>query len=100
MLDDTGEAFPTVFEVLRDFLRPICSSNLVLYRFHREIGEENPLTVKFPNETLELLDLIVPDDPRSAPYDLSQVLNLLLETDPSIATNRRYERLREIAASR
>lgn len=100
MLDDSGEAFPTVFEVLRDFLRPICSSNLVLYRFHREIGEENPLTLKFPNETLELLDLIVPDDPRSAPYDLSQVLNLLLETDPSIATNSRYERLREIAASR
>lgn len=100
MLDDTGEAFPTVFKVLRDFLRPICSSNFVLYRFHSEIGEENPLTVKFPNETLDLLNLIVPDDPHSAPYDLSQVLNLLLETDPSIATDRRYERLREIAASR
>jgi hypothetical protein len=100
MLNDAEETFPTVLNAVRGFLRPNRSSHLGLYRFHREIGEKEPLTVKFPKETLDLLDLIISDDPQSAPYDLSQVLNLLLETDPSIATDRRYERLRKLDASR
>jgi len=100
MLDDTNDAFPIVLNAVHDFLRTIHSPHLGLYRFHRGAGDTEPLTGKYPRETLDLLDTIVPDDPRGVPYDLSQVLNLLLDTEPGIATDRRYKRLRELDASR
>ena len=100
MLEQTGDAFPNALNAVHHYLRPILTSHTGLYRFHREITDEEPFTVQFPNETLELLHLIVPVDPASAPYDLSKVLNILIETDPKIEADRRYQRLRDIEASR
>jgi len=100
VLGETDEAFPVLLNAARGFLRPILSSHLSLHRLCRGNSQKKPLTAKFPKEVLDLLDLVVSDDPRSAPYDLSQILNLLLETDPSLVTDKRYQRLRELDASR
>lgn len=100
LMGETDEAFPVVLNAVRDFLRPILSSHLSLHQLCRENSQKNPLTAKFPKEVLELLDLVVSDDPLSVPYDLSQILNLLLETAPRIVTDKRYQRLRELDASR
>lgn len=100
MLDNTADHFPAVFQAVREFLRPIRAYYFGLYRFINAPDKQEPFTSSFPNETLDLLSLILPDGPRSIPYDLSQVLNLLLEAKPSVATDRRYERLRELDALR
>lgn len=99
MLEDTQEEFPNVLKSIRKLLRPIRSSYNSLHNFY-ETDEKEPLTVKFPDETLDFLDLIVSDDPRYVPYGLSQILNLIVETNPEILTDRRYQRLIELDASR
>lgn len=100
MLDNTDEQFPAVFNIVRDFLRPIRESHFRLYRFINNTDQQDAIISRFPSETLDLLSLIMPDDPRSVPYDLSQALNLLLEANPNITTDRRYGRLRELDALR
>lgn len=100
MLENTQKDFPTIFKVVRKLLCPILSSHSNLYSFYRNNGKKEPLTVRFPDETLALLDLIVSNDPRYVPYGLSQVLNLLVETKPEIIADRRYERLSVLDAKR
>lgn len=100
MLDDTDKHFPAVFQAVRDYLRPIREPHFGIYGFINNSDQQESFISRFPNETLDLLSLIMPDDPRSVSYDLSQALSLLLEAEPSIATDRRYERLRELDALR
>jgi hypothetical protein len=100
LLDDTGEYFPDVLNAVRDFLRPIQSGYFNLYRFSRESDLEKSLTIKFPRATLELLNLVVSDNPVVAPFHLGEVLDLVAEADPSVISNRDYLRLCEIDAAR
>lgn len=99
LLDDTENSFPEVFEVVKDFLRPIYSSNLNLFRFHHIAGEEKPLAVKFPEIVLDMIDRVVAEDASRIPYDLSQILVLLEDTKPEIISDRKFYRLRELEQS-
>lgn len=96
MLDDTDDAFPLVFGAVKEYIRPIRSFNLSLFRFHRISGEREPLTVKFPETVLDMVDLLVPDEAKNIPYNLSQILSLLEEVKPSISADKRFYRLREL----
>lgn len=93
ILDDTGDNFPAVLSVVRRFLVPVEGDRLKLYRFSREIGEERPLTVKYPDTVLELLDAVVPNNADDLPYELEQILKLVVENDTSLVSDRRYLRL-------
>jgi hypothetical protein len=97
MLKDCQKDFPDVYKIVHGFLCPIRSSQINLYRFYRG---NKPFAKQFPSESLDLLDLIISDDPRSVPYGLSQILNILEETNPEIISDRRFERLRELEAKR
>ncbi len=101
MIDDTGDDFPAVLRATRRFLRPIHQVQHSIYRFHRSVGDdEEPLTNKFPAETLDLMDLITPDEPRYVPYDLGEVMSLIAEVQPKLTRDRRYIRLQELVAAR
>ncbi|MEM7366770.1 MAG: hypothetical protein AAF525_22365, partial [Pseudomonadota bacterium] len=101
MLDDSGDAFPMVLDAVRDYLRPIRQQHHSFYRFHRAVaGDEEPITSHFPAETLDLMDLIVPDDPREVPYDLGEVLTLISEIRPDLIRDRKFLRLQELLAAR
>ena len=100
LLEDTEDAFPKVFATVRDHLRPVHSGRPVLYRFHREEGGKEPLTSRFPRDTLDLVDRVVADSPRDVPDGLSDVLGLLIEADPGLVGDRRYSRLHALTAQR
>ncbi len=53
ILDDTGEDFPKVMKSVRRFLVPVERESHWLYRFTREVGGEEPLTIKHPEAVLE-----------------------------------------------
>lgn len=97
MLKDSQKDFSAVYETVRELLCPIRSSHINLYSFYHG---NKPLAIQFPNECLDLLNLIILDDPRYVPYGLSQILNILEETNPEIISDRRFERLRELEAQR
>ena len=59
MVDDAGDHFPQVLAAIRQFLRPILGGHHSHFRFHRAIGDDDePITLKFPMETLELMFLM------------------------------------------
>ena len=100
LLEDTEDAFPNVLAAVRDHLRPVDSGRPVLYAFHREGGANEPLTTKFPRETLDLLDRVAPSGSRDVPYGLADVLGLLVEAEPALTGDTRYTRLHAFAAQR
>jgi hypothetical protein len=101
ILEDSGDQFPGVLEAVRPFLRPIHQGHHWLYRFYKSVGDdETPVTSMFPMEVLSLLDAIVPDDPGGVPFDLGQVLDLIVEICPEATRDRRFIRLRELVAAR
>jgi hypothetical protein len=100
MLDDAGSAFPAVLRVVRPFLVPIRGAHHWLFGFTREMGGDEPLSLRFPSETLDMLSGIISNEPRDAPYDLSQVLDTIVEADPSLVTDARFKRLADIVAQR
>ena len=100
LLEDTEDSFPKVLAALRDHLRPVNSGRLVLYAFHREAGANEPLAIKFPRETLDLLDRVAPSSSRDVPHGLSDVLGLLVEAEPALIGDTRYTRLHALAAQR
>ncbi|WP_112309842.1 hypothetical protein [Pseudogemmobacter bohemicus] len=100
ILDDASSAFPKALRAVRQFLVPIRGAHHWLLGFTREMGGDEPLSLRFPSETLDMLNGIIADEPRDAPYDLSQVLDTIVEADPSLATDARFRRLADIVAQR
>ena len=100
LLDETGNEFPIVLQSVIRFLAPVEQESHWLYRFSREVGGQEPLTVMHPSAVLEMLDAIIPVDPQAAPFELASILELIEATDPSLARDRRYFRLIDLVERR
>ncbi len=93
ILDDTGDSFPAVYHAVKKFLVPLETNDHPFYRFTREVGDENPITIRFPETTLDLMDTVTPETLARAPYELPKVLALIAEAEPELTSDPRYLRL-------
>ncbi len=93
LLDDTMDDFPSVLAAVKKFLVPIESDGIPLYRFTRDVRGEDPITVKYPEETLDLLDCITPAKLSRPPYELPKILTLIEESAPELTNRSKYLRL-------
>ncbi|MCK7613469.1 SIR2 family protein [Roseibium sediminicola] len=93
LLDDTGEHLPVVLDAVKKFLVPVETSDHPFYRFTRDVDDEEPITVRFPEATLDLMDTITPKVLTRRPYELPKVLSLVAETEPALTSDPRYLRL-------
>lgn len=93
LLDDTGDSFPAVYGAVKRFLVPVETNDHPFYRFTREIDDEEPITKRFPEATLDLMNAVTPDVLTKPPYELPQVLAVIAETDPALTSDPRYLRL-------
>lgn len=93
LLDDTGDSFPAVYEAVKKFLVPVETDDHPFYRFTREINDEKPITVLFPEATLDLMNRTTPQVLTRPPYELPKVLALIAETEPDLTSDSRYLRL-------
>ena len=91
LLCDTGDAFPDVLDTVRNHLGAIDGHQAMLDRME-------PIAKRFPRQTLDLLDRVVPDEVGVVPYGLSTVLDLLMEVEPALIGDTRYSRLHRLAA--
>ena len=55
---------------------------------------------KFPEQSLDLLDLVVAEGPGNVPIDLDEALHSLVDARPRIVSDRRFVRLQELASLR
>lgn len=93
LLDDTGNEFPTVYASVKPFLVPTETDRHPFYRFTRELDDEEPLTVQFPEATLDLVNTVTPNKLRNPPYELPKILPLIAEAKPELTSDHRYLRL-------
>lgn len=93
LLDDTGDSFPDVYGAVKKFLVPVETNDAPFYRFTREIKDEVPITRRFPEATLDLMNTVTPQVLSRPSYDLPKVLALIAETDPKLTSDPRYLRL-------
>lgn len=93
LLDDTGNSFPAVYEAVKKFLAPIETNDNPFYRFTREINDEEPITVRYPEPTLDLINRVTPQTLTRPPYELPKILALIVETDSRLTSDERYLRL-------
>lgn len=96
LLDDTGSSFPVVYRAVKPFLVPVETDHHPFYRFTREAGEDEPITVRFPEETLDLLNAVTPQVLSRPPYELTKILALVVETSPDLRGDHRYLRLMDL----
>ena len=97
ILEKSGAHFPQLLEAVKGFLGEMKSPHL--YRFYED-DNGNPIAKRFPGETLQLLDIIVGSDPHDVPWSLSDILALIIESEPYLADDRRSIRLRNLVARR
>lgn len=93
LLDDTGDSFPVVYEAVKKFLVPVETNDHPFYRFTREIGNEKPITVLFPETVLDLMNVVTPQVLTRPPYELPKILALIAETESVLTLDPRYLRL-------
>jgi hypothetical protein len=93
LLDDTEGHFPSVYAAVKKFLVPIEDDSLPFYRFMRDVGDDEPITVRHPETALDLMNTITPLVLSRPSYDLSQILSLIAETEPRLTADGRYVRL-------
>lgn len=93
LLDDTNGDFPVVFAAVKKFLVPIEGDSHPFYRFTRDVGDEEPITVKHPEATLDFINTVTPTTLTRSAYELPHILALIAETEPNLATDPRYLRL-------
>ena len=100
MLEDADEKFADVLDALRPFLRPMRSVHYGLYGMTSGSEGQESIISKFPEQGLDLLDLVVAEGPGNAPFDLHEALHSLVDARPRIVSDRRFVRLQELAALR
>lgn len=95
LLEKTDKKFPEVLSAVRKYLVPVMGQSNWLFQFTREWddGREQSLTVQYPETVLELLDSIIPNSSEDIPNELTQILDFIEETDPSLVGDRRFVRL-------
>jgi hypothetical protein len=89
-----GSEFPAALTAVLDWLRPIEHPYYVIHRLH-----ESGLCGRFPTHALQLLTAIFSDKPWGTP-ELGQCLDLIVQSDASLAQHASYQRLREYARMR
>lgn len=93
LLLGTNSCFPAVLNSVRRFLVPIEGESHWVYRFSRDVGGRQPLTVEHPGAVLELLDSVIPNNSENIPDGLSQVLDIIGEANLKLVRDYRFLRL-------
>ena len=92
LIVDMGDAFPQSLQTVKGFLRPH-GSDYFLGNLARDSGEKIYIPQKFPEDTLELLDLTI--DSETPPFHgLNAVLHAIKQSKPELESDHRFRKLR------
>ena len=88
----SGNEFPTAVKFLRPYLSPYNRGHGSLHSIvDSEVAE------KFPRETLSLLWLVCGPESRGSFYEISKIIDRLIDADPDIEIDRRLQWLEQRA---
>ena len=91
------ELFPEVVKTVIPLMGPASLPISLRYLSKRDDDVEGTeIAIRFPEHTLSLLDALVKDDPRQAPFQLDPVLELIGDSRPALRQDSRWRRLKSI----
>lgn len=96
LAEQSGEQFPRVVEAVGPLLIRADGLDLMVHRTTMGNGEAT-LATRFPVATLDLLDRLIPEEPKPVPYELGVVITSIAEAAPDLRRDQRWRRLRRIA---
>ena len=97
LLSHTGEFFPEVFSAVKDFLVSFSDDSHATASFCIKGGGEDGLISKFPDEALELFDIVISSEMKYPPVFLGKILSIISKAKKPLEGDRRYRRLHRLA---
>ena len=97
LLSHTGEFFPEVFSTVKDFLVSFSDDSHATANFCIKGGCEDGLISKFPDEVLELFDIVISSEMKYPPLFLNKILSMISKAKKPLEKDRRYRRLHRLA---
>ena len=91
-----GDHFPEIVEAILPYLRPMDHPDMVIFRERRSQGPNTPIVQRWPAAALEVVNKVVPEDPRAIPYDLGAFLQDAIDADPSLRETTAWKRLQAL----
>lgn len=96
LLGSTGNNFPSVYAAVKRFLVAVEAQDHLFYPFTRENEQNESISVRFPDTTLDLMHVTTPTVLMNVPHELPKVLELIAESEPTLQSDPRYLRLIEL----
>lgn len=96
VLVQSGEDFPEVLKAIRHLLCPITHGGCVrdIRMFGGNSSDPRPVAMRFPSESLDLLEVIISTDPENVPVDLNKALDMIASSsDQELTRDPRWIRL-------
>jgi len=87
-----GNEFPSAIAAIGNWLRVVQHLDYVIHRL-----QESGLSARFPEETLQLLFVILDDQSSWLPPELRQCLNAIADSAPNLRQDHRFIRVDELA---
>ena len=97
LLSHTGDHFRDVFLVVKQFLVSFDDDIHAIPNFALKGGGKDGLISKFPDEVLELFDIVLSPEMKHPPLYLNMILSMISEAKKSLEGDRRYRRLHRLA---
>ena len=95
--EEAGEDFPDAVDVVLPLVRPVRHLDLFGYRLRNPQEDGADHARRFPESTVNLLSALVGDDPTTIPYQLGDILEVLVEAHPAIRQNNSWRRLKGLS---
>jgi len=99
LLDATGDSFPEVYSAVKVFLSTADWKTYPFHGFVRGFSDGDPMSVRFPEISLDLMNTVTPEVPSSPLYELPEILSLIAEAAPQLTADARYLRLIDLIES-
>lgn len=92
LLASTKDEFPAVLNAVFPFIKAIKGYSIPLDSFDSDRNDVS-LAKQFPQDVLKLLDKLTADLLDVIPYQIPEMLETIIETDPALIADARYKRL-------
>lgn len=98
LITESRNDFPDAVSIVVPLLIPIPDVEMTIYRMLHDLGDNKiDLAKCYPDASLSLLDVLIADDRRSTPHELSRVLGVIGEANPALRQSAAWRRLRDLS---
>lgn len=94
--EESGENFPDAVDTVLPLVRPVRHLDLFGYRLRNPQDGGNDHARRHPHSVLALLNALVGEDPATIPWQLNEILDVLVDAEPAVRLSESWRRLKSL----